>query len=60
MKPEDFIKWLEGRINETHVQKQNLSFENDPCHYTAKGGKLTVYKEVLDFYRKHAVTHQFH
>lgn len=47
-----YISWLEERIIETEKQKNDSDELNIRI---SKGGKLTAYKEVLNYIKEHSV-----
>lgn len=49
-KPVSLVDWLNKRIEKT---SKELSEETDLNIKIGKGGKRTVYKEVLEFIKKH-------
>jgi len=59
MTPEKFIQWLEERIKEVETAREKVNLNEAPGLYIGKGAQLTAFKQVLDYYRKHAVTHKF-
>lgn len=60
MKPENFVKWLEQRIDTVRSDRKSIPFDDAPNLVIGKGGQLTAFKQVLDYYKKHAITHKFH
>lgn len=45
------VIWLEKRISKTEQERENLNLSKE--HLIAKGGKLTAYKEVLNYIKNH-------
>jgi hypothetical protein len=60
MKPTEFVKWLEQRIDVVKTKRNQYSFEESSSRVIGKGGQITAFKQVLDYYKKHAITHKFH
>ena len=60
MKPTEFVKWLEQRIDVVKTKRKQYKFKESPDLVIGKGRQITAYKQVLDYYRKHAITHKFH
>jgi len=50
MNKKELENWLNKRIEQTHIEKEN---ENSLERIISKGSKLTVYKEILNYIKQH-------